>query len=66
MIYVIVYFNPMIDFAIRLSGKELSEMSYKKFDTLMSFDPDPQNKLYFVQKYKSTFEIISGGGKTLP
>jgi hypothetical protein len=56
----------MIDFVIRLSGKELSEMSYKKFDTLMSFDPDPQNKLYFVQKYKSTFEIISGGGKTLP
>jgi hypothetical protein len=40
-IYDIVSFNPTVDFAIRLFGKELFGVSYTKFDTLMSFDPDP-------------------------
>jgi hypothetical protein len=34
MIYVIVSFNPTIDFVIRLCGKKLLEVTYKKFDTL--------------------------------
>jgi hypothetical protein len=41
MIYVIVSFNPTADFVIRLTDKELSNVSYKKFDIFVSFDPDP-------------------------
>jgi hypothetical protein len=39
MIYVIVSFNPTFDFGIiRLSNKEISDVSYKKFDTLVLFE----------------------------
>jgi hypothetical protein len=38
MIYGIVSFTLTDNFLIRLSAKEILEVSYKKFDTLVSFD----------------------------
>jgi hypothetical protein len=38
MIYIIVFFNQTDNFVRRLSNKDLSEVSYNKFDTSVSFD----------------------------
>jgi hypothetical protein len=35
MIYIIISLNPTVDFVIRLSGKELSDVSYYVEDTLV-------------------------------
>jgi hypothetical protein len=45
MIYVIVSFTLTDNFLIRLSAKEILEVSYKKFDTLVSFDIYMDNRI---------------------
>ena len=40
MIYVIISFNPAVNYVIQLYNKELSSVSYMKFDTLVSYDPN--------------------------
>jgi hypothetical protein len=45
MIYGIVSFTLTDNFLIRLSAKEILEVSYKKFDTLVSFDIYMDNRI---------------------
>jgi len=40
-IYLIIAFRPIVNFVIRLCNKELSEVSYVKFDTVMLIDHMP-------------------------
>lgn len=52
IIYMMIIFNPTVNFIIRMFDEKLSKISYIiKFDNLVSFDLDPYTIKILVNSY---------------